>query len=248
MRGARIFGAWLALGAICSAAALAVHVLPGAMPNPRDAEAATAKATPGEEQPTPEPRVAPAMASADTVSPPPAAPPATAPRPADGAIEPEPVDDGPPAAPVAPVATVSSVVAVEAGSTIADAQALALLGLMNEARVREGLAPLARDSSLDAVALARAEDLVAQGYFDHYSPQGASAFSELAERGIAYRLAGENLARNNYPEATTVAVAFDGLMASPGHRANILEPVYESAGVAAVRRGAFWLYVTVFVG
>jgi len=44
-----------------------------------------------------------------------------------------------------------------------------------------------------------------------------------AARGLRYRLAGENLARNNYPDSRTVEAAYEGLMASPGHRANILE-------------------------
>jgi uncharacterized protein YkwD len=126
-------------------------------------------------------------------------------------------------------------------------KARALLDSMNEARRAEGLAPLEWEASLEEVAYARAQNLVANGYFDHYAPDGESAFSELAARGIRYRLAGENLARNNYVETRTVAAAFDGLMNSPGHRANILEPRFSSVGVAAVRDGKMWVYVTVFL-
>lgn len=127
------------------------------------------------------------------------------------------------------------------------AKAAALLDLMNQARTKEGLAPLERDGDLEVVALARAQNLVAGGYFDHYAPDGESAFSELAARGIRYRLAGENLARNNYVDSRTVQAAFDGLMASPGHRANILEVRFSSVGVAAVQSGKMWIYVTVFL-
>ncbi|MBK9344748.1 MAG: hypothetical protein IPN07_17360 [Dehalococcoidia bacterium] len=118
---------------------------------------------------------------------------------------------------------------------------------MNDARRAEGLTPLDWDASLEDVAYARAANLVANGYFDHYAPDGESAFSELSARGIRYRLAGENLARNNYPETKTVSAAFDGLMNSPGHRANILEARFSSVGVAAVRDGKMWIYVTVFL-
>ena len=121
-----------------------------------------------------------------------------------------------------------------------------LLDRLNDARSEEGLTPLHRNEDLDAVALARAQNLVDLGYFDHYAPDGTSAFSELAARGLPYYLAGENLARNNYPPNRTVAAAYEGLMASPGHRANILEPRFGSIGVAAVRDGNVWLYVTVF--
>ncbi len=126
-------------------------------------------------------------------------------------------------------------------------KAASLLDLMNQARTNEGLAPLERDADLEAVALARAQNLVAGGYFDHYAPDGESAFSELAARGIRYRLAGENLARNNYVDSRTVQAAFDGLMASPGHRANILEVRFSSVGVAAIQSGKMWIYVTVFL-
>ena len=123
----------------------------------------------------------------------------------------------------------------------------ALVDLMNAARVRMGGSALEVDDSLAEVALARARNLVTNGYFDHYAPDGESAFTELALRGIQYRLAGENLARNNYPESRTVNAAFDGLMASAGHRANILEARFSSVGVAAVLSGKMWVYVTIFL-
>ena len=126
-------------------------------------------------------------------------------------------------------------------------RAATLFASMNTARTEAGLPPLESDDTLAEVALIRAGDLVARHYFDHYSPDGGSAFSELGLHGVAYGLAGENLARNNYPVARSVEVAFDGLMASPGHRANILEPRFRAAGIAAVADGAQWYYVTVFI-
>ncbi|MEX1103626.1 MAG: CAP domain-containing protein [Dehalococcoidia bacterium] len=122
----------------------------------------------------------------------------------------------------------------------------ALLAHMNAARGAEGTHELIRDADLDAVALLRAQDLLRLGYFEHYGPDGESAFSELRARGIKYRIAGENLARNNHPGDRTVTAAFELLMASPGHRANIVEPRFSSAGIAAVQQGKLWLYVTVF--
>ncbi len=118
---------------------------------------------------------------------------------------------------------------------------------MNAARGEAGLPAPMPDSLLAEVALVRARDLVARDYFAHYGPDGGSAFSELGLRGVGYLLAGENLARNNYPRARSATVAFDGLMASPGHRANILEPRFRAAGVAAVADGAMWYYITAFI-
>ncbi|HEY5477902.1 MAG TPA: CAP domain-containing protein [Tepidiformaceae bacterium] len=124
-----------------------------------------------------------------------------------------------------------------------------LIARMNDARGAAGLPPLARDVRLDAVAAARAEDLLAGGYFAHFGPSGQSAFTELGARGITYGLAGENLARNNYAAGSeSLEVAFDGLMASPTHRANILEERFASVGAAVVRGDdGMWIYVTVFV-
>lgn len=150
----------------------------------------------------------------------------------------------------APASTVQSAPArlapVEQG-VVAPSKATALLEKMNAARSEAGLPALERDATLDDVALARARNLVENGYFDHYSPEGESAFSELGARGVRYRLAGENLARNNYIESRTVQAAYDGLMASPGHRANILEAGFSQVGVAVVQNGKIWIYVTVFL-
>jgi uncharacterized protein YkwD len=151
------------------------------------------------------------------------------------------------AAPVAPIAAVPATIATVAAPAIESREkAAALVDLMNEARRKDGLGPLVPDTGLVEVAGIRARNLVANGYFDHYGPDGSSAFSELAVHGIRYRLAGENLARNNYPENRTVQSAFDGLMASPGHRANILEPRFASVGVVAIQANRVWVYITIF--
>lgn len=148
--------------------------------------------------------------------------------------------------PAGSVQALSPPIAADPGPLSVGEKSQTLLVLMNAARERDSLAPLERDSALDEIALFRARDLVAREYFDHYGPDGSSAFSELAIRGWRYRLAGENLARNNYPGSRTAQAAFDGLMASPGHRDNILEERFGRVGIAAVQSGRLWVYVTVF--
>jgi uncharacterized protein YkwD len=186
--------------------------------------------TPPAERPAPPDAVAEARATPLA----PAAEPSPPPTPVPAASAPEPV-----AALPAAVSQPREFVSVQD-------RAVELLAAMNAARADAGLAPLTWDPDLAAVALARARDLIEHDYFDHYGPDGRSAFSELAARGIRYGLAGENLARNNYAEAKTVQAAFQGLMGSPGHRANILEPRFSRVGIAAVRSGRIWLYVTIF--
>ena len=165
-------------------------------------------------------------------------------------VPPAPKPDAPDAtiaAALGEVRTARSNLATPAGtSTATPDKAIELLAKINEARQHEGLPVLVPDPDLERVASIRADDLVKNAYFAHYSPDGRSAFSELAARGITYRLAGENLARNNFPDAKTVDEAFAALMASPGHRANLLEPRFANAGVIAIRTGPLVLYVTVF--
>ncbi len=178
-----------------------------------------------------------------------ATPPATAEAAPTSALDVQPTPAPPVAAPepAATVQTLPSSVEQPVDIVGVPGKAFGLLDAMNAARIAEGLPALEWDQTLEDVAYARARNLVVNGYFDHYAPDGESAFSELAARGVSYQLAGENLARNNYPEPRTVAAAFDGLMASPGHRANILEERFSRVGVAAVRDGRMWLYVTVFM-
>lgn len=146
-----------------------------------------------------------------------------------------------------PVGRLPSGVVLSAPGEAADDLAEALFRLMNDARAEASLPLLVRDETLDGVARERAEDLARQNYFGHVGPGGDSAFTELRERGVRYRLAGENLARNTFPREESALVAFEALMASAGHRANILEPSFVRVGVAALRVGETWLYVTVFV-
>ena len=242
------FHGLLAAGALCSLAGLAFTRVP------EGTSAANSTATPDTSASTAASSVAAASPSPVVTQASPAQSDTLQTEPASAAADDASVG-GVLATPTAALqaAPVSTVQALPANTRQAAAlqkfpeKARALLDSMNEARRAEGLAALEWDASLEDVAYARAQNLVTNGYFDHYAPDGESAFSELAARGIRYRLAGENLARNNYVETRTVAAAFDGLMNSPGHRANILEPRFSSVGVAAVRDGKMWVYVTVFL-
>lgn len=146
-----------------------------------------------------------------------------------------------------PVASLPSAANVAVAGVYSPEKAVQLVAYMNKARIAAGLPPMATDSLLAAVAGVRAEDLAEREYFDHYSPDGSSAFSELSARGVNYGLAGENLARNNFPDAESLKVAFNALMASEGHRANILEPRFTRVGVAAILDDELWIYVMVFM-
>ena len=120
---------------------------------------------------------------------------------------------------------------------------------LNAERAAAGLPALAVDANLVTIARIRSSDMAVRGYFSHTSPEGQSAFTLLDEWGVPYSWAGENLARNNYPLEETVAVAVRDLMASPPHRANILNPNYTRVGVGYAEDGSgMRFYTVVFVG
>ena len=245
MKRIALFPALLLIAMSASLGAIAVHAAETAAFEP-SLQTSAVPATPPNASPTTVTNPPPAPAVEET--PAPAAPEAVAEVTVAAISEPVEATPAPNLAAVAatPVAQLPAAITLAPNYDSDAAKSANLLARMNEARANASLNALEADLELEAVALVRARDLIANGYFDHYSPAGENAFSELGARGIPYRLAGENLARNNYPEVRTMAAAFDGLMGSPGHRANVLEPRFARAGVAVVRGGKVWYYVTVF--
>lgn len=104
-----------------------------------------------------------------------------------------------------------------------------LLDLVNAERTQRGLGPLLLDQELSVVARAHAREMFREGYFAHISPSTGTPFDRLQAAGISYGLAGENLAF-----APDVDRAHQGLMDSPGHRANILQSGFHKVGIAAI--------------
>jgi uncharacterized protein YkwD len=107
-----------------------------------------------------------------------------------------------------------------------------MLELLNGEREKAGLRPLAADDRLRAVARAHSDEMFRLGYFAHVSPQAGSPADRVRAAGVRFVLTGENLAF-----APTTDLAHAGLMASSGHRANILTPEYTRVGIGVVSAG-----------
>ena len=114
-----------------------------------------------------------------------------------------------------------------------------MLRLVNEERVANGLAPLEADPEMTEVARRHSADMFARGYFAHNTPDGKTPFDRMRASQVRFRIAGENLAL-----APTVPVAHTGLMNSPGHRANILQPRFGRVGIGILDGGRRGLMVT----
>ncbi|MCI0777014.1 MAG: hypothetical protein J4N95_02440 [Chloroflexi bacterium] len=127
--------------------------------------------------------------------------------------------------------------------------AATLFNAINSERSANGMFSLGADGCAVYIAQLRSDDMASIGYFSHTSPSGQTAFSLLDAYLVPHGWAGENLARNNYPDGETVGVAIRDLMASSGHRANILSANYTTLGVAVAFDGAGMKYFTmVFIG
>jgi uncharacterized protein YkwD len=119
----------------------------------------------------------------------------------------------------------------------------------NQERSANGIASLQADGTLASIARERAQDMATKGYFSHTSPSGETAFTLMANYGYGYSIAGENIARNNYPEDQSVLAAMNGFMNSPGHRANILEGRFTKVGIGvAIDSDGMIYFAVVFAG
>lgn len=110
---------------------------------------------------------------------------------------------------------------------------------VNAERTRAGLSPVTADSSIVQVARAQSRDMFTRRYFSHYSPEGKDAGDRLKEGGVTFVVAGENLAY-----APDVKTAHEGLMNSPEHKKNILEPQFHHIGIGIISTESFGIMVT----
>jgi uncharacterized protein YkwD/uncharacterized membrane protein required for colicin V production len=114
-----------------------------------------------------------------------------------------------------------------------------MLDLINSERIAAGDRPLSADPELMQVARQHSADMFARGYFAHATPEGRDPFERMREANVRFLTAGENLAL-----APTLQIAHTGLMHSPGHRANILQPNFGRVGIGIMDGGIHGLMIT----
>lgn len=105
-----------------------------------------------------------------------------------------------------------------------------VIEITNEQRKLNGdLPPLIENPKLDFSAEKKLQDMFVKGYFEHVSPSGIGVGDLGTEVGYEYIIIGENLALGNFIDDKALV---DAWMASPGHRANILNNRYTDIGVS----------------
>lgn len=115
----------------------------------------------------------------------------------------------------------------------------AMLQMLNKERAAQGLPPLKADPEMQKLARDHSREMLARGYFSHVSPEGKDLSDRMRAEHLGYLQAGENLAL-----APSLAGAHQGLMHSPGHRANILRKQFGRVGIGILDGGEHGLMVT----
>lgn len=100
----------------------------------------------------------------------------------------------------------------------------------NQERAKSGLGAVTYNPVLSDAARRKAADMFSAQYWAHTSPTGKEPWDFMREVRYTYRVAGENLARD-FMDTPSMVSAW---MASPTHRANIMNPRYSDIGIAVV--------------
>jgi uncharacterized protein YkwD len=112
-----------------------------------------------------------------------------------------------------------------------------MLNLLNHERLKADLPALQWDPHLAQSATAHAQRLADHHELSHQFPGEPELGDRVGATGLRFNAAAENVAY-----AGTIEEAHEGLMHSPPHRANILDPKYTSVGFGIVVRDGL-LYV-----
>ncbi len=117
---------------------------------------------------------------------------------------------------------------IKQNSLTANLNTINIISEINKIRVANGLQPLAENPKLNIAALLKAQDMIDNDYFNHYSPSGKTPWDWFSAAKYNYKYAGENLALNFWDDKDAVQAWLD----SPTHKENILNPNFKETGLA----------------
>lgn len=130
----------------------------------------------------------------------------------------------------AKIFTISLIAFTPGVSYVTDITPQVIVNLTNQARLDNGLPQLALNPKLSQAALAKANDMLREGYFAHTSPSNLSPWYWFQQAGYQYTYAGENLAIDFF----VAEDVFSAWMASASHRKNILNGNFTEIGIGVV--------------
>jgi uncharacterized protein YkwD len=105
---------------------------------------------------------------------------------------------------------------------------------VNEVRRERHLKPLSSSPELARVAQAHARDMAQQDYLSHVNPKGEDPLARVRAAGIeGVKLLAENIGSSS-KSGDRIASIIQEWLASPVHRENVLNPAFNTTGVAIV--------------
>jgi uncharacterized protein YkwD len=111
----------------------------------------------------------------------------------------------------------------------------ATLCLINRERISHGESALELNAQLQVAAQGHTQSMVSEDYFEHIGPNGETPLARMRAAGYIYSshigyAIGENIAWGTLWLGTPSKIVA-AWMASPGHRANILDSQYRETGI-----------------
>jgi uncharacterized protein YkwD len=115
-------------------------------------------------------------------------------------------------------------------ASLSGADAPAVVREVNRERTRSGLAKLALDARLTAIAQEHASDMSRRRYFSHVTPEGVDPFGRMRRARYRFRAAGENMGlAQNVLQAQTL------IWNDPPHRKVLLIRSFHKVGIGTAR-------------
>ncbi|UFR06313.1 CAP domain-containing protein [Streptomyces sp. Go40/10] len=137
----------------------------------------------------------------------------------------------PPSASAAPAAPSTPKPAATASGVTGE-----ILQLVNDERAKAGCQALTLNPALTKAAQAHSADMASHQNMSHTGSDGSNPGDRITAAGYTWSSYGENVAYG-YGTAEQVMA---GWMASPGHRANILNCGFKEIGVGLAQPGSYW--------
>lgn len=103
-----------------------------------------------------------------------------------------------------------------------------MIELINEVRSNAGVPEVMYYAPLSKTAKEKACDMKNNQYFEHLDKDGNMSWHYLTEAGINWNFAGENLHEGSVDTRTKM----EAWMASPTHRAVLMNPQFDAVGYA----------------
>ncbi|MFF4897930.1 CAP domain-containing protein [Streptomyces sp. NPDC001068] len=111
-----------------------------------------------------------------------------------------------------------------------------VLALVNTERGKVGCPDLTLNTTLSKVAQAHSDDMALHRNMSHSGSDGSSPGDRITTAGYTWSAYGENVA---YGYSTPEQV-MAGWMASPGHKANILNCAFKEIGIGLAEPDSYW--------